>query len=83
VVGCDQATVKRTVDDFMQNGKIADSHKAAASHATDFEPPIYNVWKQQAKTSGAKHFGNSEKRQTCQNSESPTTPPPPLLTVIR
>jgi hypothetical protein len=32
----------------------------AAEHATDFEPPIYNVWKQQSKTEGAAHFGNSD-----------------------
>ena len=29
---------------------------------SDFNPPIYNVWKQQTKSEGAKHFGNSEKR---------------------
>lgn len=28
------------------------SCKAAASHATDFDVPIYNVWKQQTKTAG-------------------------------
>jgi hypothetical protein len=27
----------------MQIGNFAETHKAAASHATDFEPPIYNV----------------------------------------
>jgi DNA methylase len=41
-----------------RNGKDA----AAASHAADFDPPIYNVWKQQEKTPGSKHFGNSEVR---------------------
>jgi hypothetical protein len=25
------------------------NHKAAAEHATDFDPPIYNIWKQQTK----------------------------------
>jgi hypothetical protein len=35
---------------------------AAAEHATDFDPPIYNVWKQQTKSKGADHFGNSEVR---------------------
>ena len=33
-----------------------------ADHATDFTPPIYNVWKQQEKTPGLSHFGNSEVR---------------------
>ena len=27
-----------------------------------FEPPIYNVWKQQTKTNAVSHFGNSEAR---------------------
>jgi hypothetical protein len=34
--------------------------KPIAEHLTDFDVPIYNVWKQQEKTSGSKHFGNSE-----------------------
>jgi len=25
----------------MEIGNLADSHKAAAAHATDFDPPIY------------------------------------------
>jgi len=42
--------------------KLAKSAQAAAEHATDFEPPIYNVWKQQEKTPASGHFGNSEIR---------------------
>jgi hypothetical protein len=38
------------------------SQQSAATHATDFQPPIYNVWKQQTKTNGSNHFGNSEVR---------------------
>src|SRR3954469_11773511 len=38
------------------------SDKSNAEHATDFTPPLYNVWKQQTKTEGASHFGNSEVR---------------------
>jgi hypothetical protein len=49
-------------DEFVNFGNLADSDKAAASHATDFEAPLYNIWKQQEKTKGAKHFGNSEVR---------------------
>jgi hypothetical protein len=36
--------------------------KPSALHQTDFTPPIYNIWKQQEKTPGASHFGNSEVR---------------------
>ena len=35
---------------------------AAADHATEFDPPLYNVWKQQTKSEGSGHFGNSEAR---------------------
>jgi hypothetical protein len=42
--------------------KLSNPEQASASHATDFTTPIYNVWKQQDKTAGASHFGNSEIR---------------------
>ncbi len=29
---------------------------------SNFDPPIYNVWKQQTKTNAVSHFGNSEAR---------------------
>ena len=32
------------------------------ANSPDFEVPIYNVWKQQTKTAGVSHFGNSEVR---------------------
>lgn len=57
-VECDQATAKRTADDFMQSVLKNQTHKSAASHATDFTPPIYNIWKQQEKTEGSSHFGH-------------------------
>jgi hypothetical protein len=31
---------------------LTKAQQAAAEHATDFDPPIYNVWKQQEKTKG-------------------------------
>lgn len=43
-------------------GNLAKTELARAEHATDFTPPIYNIWKQQEKTEGANHFGNSEVR---------------------
>jgi len=33
---------------------------AAAEHATDFETPIYNVWKFKKKNNQVNHFGNTE-----------------------
>jgi hypothetical protein len=38
---------------------LGKSERAAADHAVDFDVPIYNIWKQQEKTAGASHFGNS------------------------
>jgi len=38
------------------------SIKPQAEHLTDFDPPFYNVWKQQEKTPGLNHFGNTEIR---------------------
>jgi len=29
---------------------LPESDKPAANHLTDFDPPIYNIWKQQSKT---------------------------------
>ena len=46
----------------MSFGHVSENHKAAAEHAIDFEPPLYNIWKQQEKSSGSSHFGNSEPR---------------------
>ena len=48
--GCDRKEVDRTIDTFGQNGNIAELSKteqASAEHATGFEVPIYNIWKQQ------------------------------------
>jgi hypothetical protein len=33
--------------------ELPKSDKSYADHATDFDPPIYNIWKQQTKTEGA------------------------------
>ncbi len=35
---------------------------AESNHIIDFKQPLYNSWKQQEKTPGSKHFGNSEIR---------------------
>jgi hypothetical protein len=36
--------------------ELGKSELAAAEHATDFDQPIYNIWKQQTKTPGSSHF---------------------------
>jgi len=42
--------------------KLPESNKPYANHLIDFDPPLYNIWKQQEKSVGAKHPGNSEVR---------------------
>lgn len=54
--------VKAVTDENADLQKHPKSIRAAAEHATEFDPPIYNIWKQQEKTGGSKHFGNSEVR---------------------
>ena len=59
--GVSQKYVSELVDSY-QTADLPSGMKAVAEHATEFEPPIYNVWKQQKKTAGGEHFGNSEVR---------------------
>ena len=49
-------------DDTERLETMQAEYSAAANHETDFDVPIYNVWKQQAKSSDVSHFGNSEVR---------------------
>ncbi len=49
-------------DEKERMAVIAEENRDNATHATDFVAPIYNVWKQQEKTAGSSHFGNSEVR---------------------
>jgi len=59
-VGTSQKDVDRCLSQYGDIAALTKPHQSAASHAVEFEPPIYNVWKQQEKTSGSSHFGNSE-----------------------
>lgn len=58
----DPKTVREVLGDFPDLEKLPKPDQAAATHVTDFDLPIYNIWKQQTKTEGASHFGNSEVR---------------------
>jgi hypothetical protein len=59
---CDRTIVSDVAKNFVEKVPGNQNHKAASDHATDFEAPIYNIWKQQTKTKGPGHFGNSEVR---------------------
>jgi DNA-binding XRE family transcriptional regulator len=58
--GITQQAASKITDGFTTSVLENQSCKAAASHATNFKAPIYNIWKQQEKTPGSSHFGNSE-----------------------
>lgn len=62
VEGMSKAQVSSLCSDFPDLEKLNKSSRADAEHATDFDIPIYNIWKQQTKTNGSNHFGNSEVR---------------------
>jgi len=49
--GCDEKTVTNVVSGISE--KSPEFQKQAALHS-DFDPPLYNVWKQQEKTAGAR-----------------------------
>ena len=61
-VGLTEEAVRLITQKAADLPTLGKSHQAAADHASDFEPPIYNIWKQQAKTNGSGHFGNTEIR---------------------
>lgn len=60
--GLSRDSVTDIMGEFSDVKKLPKSDAAAADHATDFTPPIYNIWKQQEKSKGSDHFGNSEPR---------------------
>ncbi|MEX0727743.1 MAG: hypothetical protein WD065_15810, partial [Planctomycetaceae bacterium] len=49
-VGLTNQQVSQITADLPEVGKLNKPDKAAAEHATDFETPIYNIWKQQEKS---------------------------------
>jgi DNA modification methylase len=58
----DRSIISDRTKNFVGFGQVSKSHKTIAEHLTDFDAPIYNVWKQQNKSEGIDHFGNSEAR---------------------
>ena len=61
-VGITKQAVEQVCQETAGLPKLDKVDQSAAEHATDFTPPIYNIWKQQEKTNASSHFGNSEVR---------------------
>jgi transcriptional regulator with XRE-family HTH domain len=55
--GITKETVSQIIPDLQKSDKPSVSHQEE-----EFEPPIYNIWKQQKKSNGSNHFGNTEIR---------------------
>jgi hypothetical protein len=55
-----QQTVGDLTKNFTEIGDLAESGKVAANHLTDFDIPIYNIWKFKEKSNEVAHFGNTE-----------------------
>ena len=47
VCGCDEKTVRTVIGESAELPKLRKDEQASAEHATDFDIPIYNIWKQQ------------------------------------
>lgn len=62
MTGASKADVSGVCSEMAELPNLNKLELANAEHATDFETPIYNVWKQQTKSEGSSHFGNSEVR---------------------
>lgn len=60
--GASKADVSGVCSKMADLPNLNKPDQSSAEHATDFTPPIYNIWKQQEKTAGSSHFGNSEVR---------------------
>jgi len=54
-VGVPRRTVGDNFGEFGNVANLAKTQQSAAEHATDFTPPIYNIWKQQTKSEGSGH----------------------------
>jgi hypothetical protein len=61
-VGLTKQAVDLVCQESANLPKLDKSSQAQADHAIGFEPPLYNIWRQQHKTAGSEHFGNSEIR---------------------
>lgn len=61
-VNLTEEAVRQITQKMADLPKLGKSTQAIAEHATDFDPPVYNVWKQQEKSNANGHFGNSEVR---------------------
>src|SRR5262249_11128974 len=52
---------QKAVSEILEvSAELPEGMKPAASHLTEFDIPLYNVWKFKEKSPGTNHFGNTE-----------------------
>jgi DNA methylase len=62
-IALDQSNIARRVEDLCAQFRGNQTHKILFQDwIADSEIPLYNIWKQQDKSAGVGHFGNSEPR---------------------
>jgi hypothetical protein len=70
-VGCERSTVDHAL---RETANLPESAKPAAQHLTDFDPPLYNVWKQQEKTNKSQSLTPARPRaakpEQCQGQDT-------------
>jgi hypothetical protein len=57
-----KSVISEKYTNLFDFAKASKTEQIEAQHLADFDPPIYNIWKQQSKPDGVRHFGNSEAR---------------------
>jgi hypothetical protein len=57
-----QQMVSGKIEDFTNFGRLAKNGKTKAEFLDDFDPPVYNVWKQQTKTEGTRQARRTDIR---------------------
>jgi len=62
IVGTSSGEAHSLCSEMANLPNMSKSQQAQAEHAVEFDPPIYNIWKQQTKSSGSEHPGNSEAK---------------------
>lgn len=60
--GCDEKVVREVIGETAGLPNLRKGDIAAAEHATDFTPPIYNVWKQQENYADARSTNGYNRR---------------------
>ena len=72
--GCGRDVAQAHIETIVEKVFENQIHKAAASHATDFDPPLYNVWKQQDKSSGVTIKANASSSSYAPRCRRPPKP---------